>query len=308
MIAVQFKILPTEEFHMDRIISYFITKTDENNIILDFLRKNGFSRHILNSMKTDKRAILLNGYPAGGKTPLKSGDRLQIRIPETASGESILPVDMPLTVLYEDQDILILSKPSGMPVHPSLGNYENTLANGVISYLRKKGENCPFRCINRLDRDTSGGLIVAKNPLSASILSLEMKNRKIRRTYLAIVKGITPLRGTISAPIGRVSSSLMERHVDFDNGDPAVTHYERLAVKNQHSLLEIRLETGRTHQIRVHMGYLGYPLPADYLYCPDYSRFSRQPLHSFQLDFSHPLSGRPMCITASVPEDISLHF
>lgn len=293
---------------MDRTVIYQISGQKEGLAVLEYLRKNGFSRHILSAMKTDKNAILLNGLHAGGRAPLREGDLLRIHVPETESGENIVPVPMKLSILYEDQDILVVSKPADMPVHPSFGNYENTLANGVAAYFQEKGLLCPFRCINRLDRDTSGALILAKNPLSASILSAQMKNRLIRRTYLAVVKGITPEKGTVSAPISRVSASVIKRQVDFSEGDPAVTHFERLAVSHEHSLLEIRLETGRTHQIRVHMGYLGYPLPADYLYCPDYSRFSRQPLHSFQLTFTRPVTGAPLCVTAPVPSDIWERF
>ena len=293
---------------MDRTVIYQISGQEEGLAVLEYLRKNGFSRHILSAMKTDKNAILLNGLHAGGRAPLREGDLLRIHVPETESGENIVPVPMKLSILYEDQDILVVSKPADMPVHPSFGNYENTLANGVAAYFQEKGLLCPFRCINRLDRDTSGALILAKNPHSASILSAQMKNRLIRRTYLAVVKGITPEKGTVSAPISRVSASVIKRQVDFSAGDPAVTHFERLAVSHEHSLLEIRLETGRTHQIRVHMGYLGYPLPADYLYCPDYSRFSRQPLHSFQLTFTRPVTGAPLCVTAPVPSDIWERF
>ena len=293
---------------MDRTVIYQISGQEEGLAVLEYLRKNGFSRHILSAMKTDKNAILLNGLHAGGRAPLREGNLLRIHVPETESGENIVPVPMKLSILYEDQDILVVSKPADMPVHPSFGNYENTLANGVAAYFQEKGLLCPFRCINRLDRDTSGALILAKNPLSASILSAQMKNRLIRRTYLAVVKGITPEKGTVSAPISRVSASVIKRQVDFSEGDPAVTHFERLAVSHEHSLLEIRLETGRTHQIRVHMGYLGYPLPADYLYCPDYSRFSRQPLHSFQLTFTRPVTGAPLCVTAPVPSDIWERF
>lgn len=293
---------------MDRTVTYQISEQEEGLTVLEYLRRNGFSRHILSAMKTDKDAILLNGLHAGGRTLLREGDLLQIHVPETESGENIVPVPIRLSILYEDQDMLVVNKPADMPVHPSYGNYENTLANGVSAYFQAKGINCPFRCINRLDRDTSGALILAKNALSASILSSQMKNRLIRRTYLAVVKGIAPEKGTISAPISRVSSSVIMRQVDFAEGDPAVTHFERLAVSHDHSLLEIHLETGRTHQIRVHMGYLGYPLPADYLYCPDYSRFSRQPLHSFQLVFSRPVTGGSLCITAPVPADIAEKF
>ena len=293
---------------MDRTVTYQISEQEEGLTVLEYLRKNGFSRHILSAMKTDKDAILLNGLHAGGRTLLREGDLLRIHVPETESGENIVPVPIRLSILYEDQDMLVVNKPADMPVHPSYGNYENTLANGVSAYFQAKGINCPFRCINRLDRDTSGALILAKNALSASILSAQMKNRLIRRTYLAVVKGIAPEKGTISAPISRVSSSVIMRQVDFAEGDPAVTHFERLAVSHDHSLLEIHLETGRTHQIRVHMGYLGYPLPADYLYYPDYSRFSRQPLHSFQLVFSRPVTGGSLCITAPVPADIAEKF
>ena len=293
---------------MDRTVTYQISEQEEGLTVLEYLRKNGFSRHILSTMKTDKDAILLNGLHAGGRTLLREGDLLRIHVPETESGENIVPVPIRLSILYEDQDMLVVNKPADMPVHPSYGNYENTLANGVSAYFQTKGINCPFRCINRLDRDTSGALILAKNALSASILSAQMKNRLIRRTYLAVVKGIAPEKGTISAPISRVSSSVIMRQVDFAEGDPAVTHFERLAVSHDHSLLEIHLETGRTHQIRVHMGYLGYPLPADYLYYPDYSRFSRQPLHSFQLIFSRPVTGGSLCITAPVPADIAEKF
>lgn len=293
---------------MDRTVTYQISEQEEGLTVLEYLRRNGFSRHILSAMKTDKDAILLNGLHAGGRTLLREGDLLRIHVPETESGENIVPVPIRLSILYEDQDMLVVNKPADMPVHPSYGNYENTLANGVSAYFQAKGINCPFRCINRLDRDTSGALILAKNALSASILSSQMKNRLIRRTYLAVVKGIAPEKGTISAPISRVSSSVIMRQVDFAEGDPAVTHFERLAVSHDHSLLEIHLETGRTHQIRVHMGYLGYPLPADYLYYPDYSRFSRQPLHSFQLIFSRPVTGGSLCITAPVPADIAEKF
>lgn len=293
---------------MDRTVTYQISEQEEGLTVLEYLRRNGFSRHILSAMKTDKDAILLNGLHAGGRTLLREGDLLRIHVPETESGENIVPVPMRLSILYEDQDMLVVNKPADMPVHPSYGNYENTLANGVSAYFQTKGINCPFRCINRLDRDTSGALILAKNALSASILSAQMKKRLIRRTYLAVVKGIAPEKGTVSAPISRVSSSVIKRQVDFAEGDPAVTHFERLAVSHDHSLLEIHLETGRTHQIRVHMGYLGYPLPADYLYYPDYSRFSRQPLHSFQLIFSRPVTGGSLCITAPVPADIAEKF
>ena len=293
---------------MDRIFHYQITENERGTTVLDFLRKKGFSRHILSSMKADKEALTRNGQRIGGREQLLAGDHFRVRLLETVDSDGIIPVSMPLSILYEDEDILVINKPADMPVHPSIGNYTNTLANGVAAYLDAKDEHSPFRCINRLDRDTSGTLILAKNAFSAAVLSTQMRNRQIRRTYLAVVEGITPPNGTISAPISRVDDSVIERHVDFLRGEPAVTHYERLEVKNEHSLLEIHLETGRTHQIRVHMGYIGHPLPADYLYHPVYDCFKRQPLHSLQLEFRHPVTDKPMCLLAPVSEDMCNAF
>lgn len=293
---------------MDRIFHYQITENERGTTVLDFLRKKGFSRHILSSMKADKEALTRNGQRIGGREQLLAGDHFRVRLLETVDSDGIVPVSMPLSILYEDEDILVINKPADMPVHPSIGNYTNTLANGVAAYLDAKDEHSPFRCINRLDRDTSGALILAKNAFSAAVLSTQMRNRQIRRTYLAVVEGITPPNGTISAPISRVDDSVIERHVDFLHGEPAVTHYERLEVKNEHSLLEIHLETGRTHQIRVHMGYIGHPLPADYLYHPVYDCFKRQPLHSLQLEFRHPVTDKSMCLLAPVPEDMCNAF
>ena len=293
---------------MDRIFHYQITENERGTTVLDFLRKKGFSRHILSSMKADKEALTRNGQRIGGREQLLAGDHFRVRLLETVDSDGIVPVSMPLSILYEDEDILVINKPADMPVHPSIGNYTNTLANGVAAYLDAKDEHSPFRCINRLDRDTSGALILAKNAFSAAVLSTQMRNRQIRRTYLAVVEGITPPNGTISAPISRVDDSVIERHVDFLRGEPAVTHYERLEVKNEHSLLEIHLETGRTHQIRVHMGYIGHPLPADYLYHPEYDCFKRQPLHSLQLEFRHPVTDKSMCLLAPIPEDMCNAF
>jgi len=293
---------------MDRIFHYQITENEQGTTVLDFLRKKGFSRHILSSMKADKEALTRNGQRIGGREQLLAGDHFRVRLLETVDSDGIVPVSMPLSILYEDEDLMVIDKPANMPVHPSIGNYTNTLANGVAAYLDAKDEHSPFRCINRLDRDTSGALILAKNAFSAAVLSTQMRNRQIRRTYLAVVEGITPPNGTISAPISRVDDSVIERHVDFLRGEPAVTHYERLEVKNEHSLLEIHLETGRTHQIRVHMGYIGHPLPADYLYHPVYDCFKRQPLHSLQLEFRHPVTDKPMCLLAPVSEDMCNAF
>lgn len=294
---------------MQRIIEYIISTDASPVTVLEFLKREGFSRHILSSMKNSSgNCIVLNGERGFGRSVLKEGDHLVVTVPEMESGENIIRTEMELAVLYEDEDLLVINKPAGMPVHPSMGNYENTLANGIAWYFSQKGEDFVYRCINRLDRDTTGALILAKNPLSAAVLSVQMKKRQIRRTYLALVDGVLPESGVVDAPIARMEGSVITREVNFETGESAVTHYERLAVGRDYSLAELHLETGRTHQIRVHMKYLGHPLPGDYLYNPDYRRIQRQPLHSFQLEFSHPITKEPMLFTAPVPEDFLAAF
>lgn len=289
---------------MDRILTYTIQPEQEGMQLLDFLRNKGFSRGILSSMKADKNAIQLNGERGFGKSVLQVGDSLHIHIPEADNTENILPVRMDLSILYEDEDILVINKAADMPVHPSIGNYDNTLANGVTWYFKEKGQHFVYRCINRLDRDTTGALILAKNPYSAAVLSAQMKQRQIRRTYLAIVQGIAPEQGTIDAPIGRAADSTIERQVDFANGESAVTHYERLATYHSYSLIELHLETGRTHQIRVHMKHTGHPLLGDFLYHPEDHSISRQALHCASLTFTHPITGETLTINAKLPEDM----
>lgn len=293
---------------MERILHYTITNQEEGKEILSFLREKGFSKNILSSMKTISDAILLNGEKAFGKTRVKEGDFLRICIPETETSPHIVPSEIPLSILYEDEDILIVNKPANTPIHPSQGNYENTLANAAAWYFQQKDQPFVYRCINRLDRDTTGALILAKNALSAALLGNQMQKRQIRRTYLALAEGVTPKSGTICAPIAREQDSVITRTVDFENGEKAVTHFERLGFSNDLSLLELHLETGRTHQIRVHLKYLGFPIPGDYLYNPHYEKISRQALHSYQLDFSHPITGQPLTFTAPVPEDFVLAF
>lgn len=292
---------------MGRILNFQIAvkeSSDTETTVISYLRQFGFSRHLLTSMKADACALRINGVPVRGNALLHPGDLLQVCIPTEQISEKILPVPMDLKILYEDADVLVVNKEADMPVHPSAGNYENTLANGVSDYFSQKGEPFIFRCINRLDRDTTGALILAKNQLSAGILSAQMKRREIRRTYLALVEGELPEKGTVCAPVRRVEGSTIERCVDLEQGEKAITHYERLDYRGGLSLAELHLETGRTHQIRVHMKYIGHPLPGDFLYHPVYDRIKRQPLHSFQLEFVHPVSKKPMLFTAPVPSDM----
>jgi 23S rRNA pseudouridine1911/1915/1917 synthase len=239
---------------------------------------------------------------------LQPGDTLTVHINETGTSENIPPVNLPLDIIYEDEDLIVINKPAGMPIHPSMNNYENSLGNALAYYFTKQNKAFVFRCINRLDKDTSGLTVIAKHIVSAGILSAMVASKsssQFIREYLAISRGVvTPVSGIIDAPISRKEGSVLERQVDFEKGEHAVTHYHVLETKNGHSLLSLQLETGRTHQIRVHMKHLGYPLIGDYLYNPDTEFISRQALHSYRLAFIHPITHQPLEFTAPLPADM----
>ena len=294
---------------MDRTINYQITEEADGLRIEQFLRHQGYSYQNITQLKKMPESILRNGVWEYMRSPLATGDLLTVHIQENESSPNIPPVELPLSIIYEDEDILVVNKPAGMPIHPSLNNYENSLANGLMWYYTQQGKPFIFRCTNRLDRDTSGLTIVAKHYVSAGILSAMIANKAtsgITREYLAIVKGsVLPSEGMITAPLGRKEGSIIERCVDFEKGESAVTHYRVLDEKNGHSLVSLILETGRTHQIRIHMKYLGYPLIGDYLYNPDMEQIQRQALHAWKLSFVHPITGEKMQFTAPLPEDMA---
>lgn len=285
---------------MKRILTY---QTGEcgGMQIADYLRARGYSHRVLTHLKHTPAGIQRNGGPAKLYEKLNAGDVLTVSIVEEASSAHIAPVPMRFTIVYEDEDLLVIDKPADMPIHPSVNNYDNTLANGLAFYYRERGQAFVYRCITRLDRDTSGLLLIAKHMLSAAILSELGKQRGIRREYLAIAAGRVPDEGTIDAPIARKEGSVLERCVDFARGERAVTHYRRIDFENGYSLVRLRLETGRTHQIRVHMKYLGYPLIGDFLYNPDYRVMRRQALHSCSLSFLHPITGEQMEFASQPP-------
>lgn len=294
---------------MNRTITYSITANQQNMTIQQFLKMQGYSRQNIVALKKLPESILVNGRWEYVSYRLQEGEELTIVMAEDSSSAKIVPINLPLTIVYEDEDILILNKPANMPIHPSLNNYENTLANAVAYYYEQQNKPFIFRCVNRLDRDTTGLTILAKNMLSAGILSEMISKREIQREYLAIADGIgiTPKSGTINAPIARMDGSTIERCVDFENGERAVTHYEVLqeSIENNLSLINLWLETGRTHQIRVHMKHLGYPLIGDFLYHPENTKISRQALHAHRLTFLHPITKEPLCFTAPLPEDMA---
>lgn len=293
---------------MQRIFTYTIPQLNSPISVKAFLKHQGYSGRSMIVLKSQPESVLVNGNPVFMTHLMQSGDTLEIRLSEEESSEHIDPVELPLDILYEDEDLMVVNKTAGMPIHPSQNNRDNSLGNALAWYFARQNRPFVFRCINRLDRDTSGLTIIAKHVVSAGILSAMVAAKGeggIRREYLAIASGnVTPTGGTIDAPLGRKDGSIIERCVDFEKGESAVTHYRVLHTKNGHSLLSLLLETGRTHQIRVHMKYLGFPLIGDYLYNPDMSHMSRQALHAYKLDFHHPITGEPMSFTAPLPEDM----
>ena len=287
---------------MEREILYIID--GEYKDIQDYLKAKGYSASNITTLKKYENGIMLNGVWAYMNQKPAVNDRLLVRVCENKKSENIVPVDIKLDVRYEDEDIIVINKGSDMPIHPSLNNYENSLANALMHYYN--GENFVFRCINRLDKDTTGLTIVAKHFLSAGILNIAMQNRQIKRVYNAIVKddGRLPDVDTIDLPIAREDDTLIKRKVSL-NGQRAVTHFKVLKKFEKYSLIELRLETGRTHQIRVHMSHIGAPLVGDYLYNEnDYGKNSVRPLlHSKSLEFIHPITGERMYLECDLPVD-----
>lgn len=291
---------------MNRNIDYIIDEDSAGLRVEQFLRRKRYSGQNLSEIKRMPKSILVNGVHYYMRQELSTGDHLQVRICETKNSEKIPPTNLPLDIIYEDEDLLVLNKPAGMPIHPSLNNYTNSIANALAYYFQSQGKPFIFRCCNRLDRDTSGLTIVSKHLVNGSILSDMTKYREVHREYLAIARGsVTPSEGTIQAPLGRKEGTIIERTVDWEHGEDAVTHYKVVKEANGHSLVSLLLETGRTHQIRIHMKYLGYPLIGDYLYNPDMEYMTRQALHSHHMEFTHPITGEHMSFTAPLPEDMA---
>ena len=246
---------------MERIA--FIVKDILGNMkISDYMKsKLGFSSSLITKVKYG--GVSLNGETVTMRATVRTGDEIQVAFPKEES-ENIEPINIPFDILYEDENILAVNKPKDMPTHPSRGNNLPTLANAVVAYM---GENFVFRAINRLDRGTSGIVIIAKNSYSAARLGKAMKERKINKTYIAKISGVPNLKeGRINAPIAREKEGEIKRVVRED-GKQAITDYKVTSITSDgNSICEVKLHTGRTHQIRVHMAYIGHPLVGDFLY------------------------------------------
>jgi len=264
----------------------------------------GLSVSLIRRLKSTEDGMLLNGRPVHLDTCVNKGDVLCVTVYDNNSGY-IIPIALELDILYEDDDVILINKPSGMPSHPSLNHREDTLANGLMYYFR----NRPFtvRIITRLDRETSGVVLVAKNPVSAQKLSDEMCEKNIHKTYIASINGkLIQKRGTISAPVSRKENSAILRCVS-NKGKEAITEYEVLKELNGLSLIKLHPKTGRTHQLRVHMSYMGTPIYGDDLYgAPQKNERTR--LHCYEISFVHPMRGEMITVSAPVPYDITQLF
>lgn len=291
---------------MERILNYKVSENDAGKTIEVFLKEKGCSHAVLVQLKKTQNGITRNDTWAYTNEKLCKDDELSIRLIEHENSINIEPVNIKLDIVYEDEDIIVINKPSGMPVHPSMGNHTNTLANALMYYYKNQNKDFVFRCVNRLDKDTTGLTMIAKNSLSAAVLSNAVAKKQLQRQYTAICceKIDSPL--TIDCPIARLNGSTIERCVDYENGERAVTHCFPLKYNPQMdlSLISLVLETGRTHQIRVHMKYIGHPLIGDFLYNPDYRYIQRQSLHSACLEFIHPVTQKKMTLHAPLPPDM----
>lgn len=216
-----------------------------------------------------------------------------------------MPVPGPLDIVYEDVDLIVLNKAPGVSVHPGPGHYDDTVGNFLLAYYDSKGEEGDFHPVHRLDRGTSGLMVVAKHPHAQERLRLQLHTRGFSRIYLAVCEGIpVPAAGLIDAPLGAKDDSLVAQQVRPD-GKVARTRYETLEITPNRALLRLELETGRTHQIRVHMAHIGHPLTGDFLYGIERPELiSRPALHSAQLSFCHPISGVQQSFSCPLPRDM----
>ena len=263
------------------------------------------SDRLLLKLKTNNK-IFLNGNKANVKVPVNSNDIIEIWLDIDEDNTNIIPTKMKLKILFEDEALLILNKPAGYPVHPSMLHFEDSISNGVKYYFDSIGLHKKIRPVNRLDKDTSGIVIFAKNEYIQECLVRQMKNNTFVKEYIAICEGVLPQKaGVINEPIARKENSIIERCVN-NSGDKAITHYEVIKTNGKLSVVHLKLETGRTHQIRVHLAHIGNPILGDTLYGKASNLINRQALHSNKVTFIHPITHEKLELEAPLFEDMFL--
>ena len=267
---------------------------------------SGLSRSYIQKCIGEGKA-LVNGTPRKANYRLRVDDEVSFSVPEAVEPE-ITAEEIPLNILYEDEDVLVVDKPKGMVVHPAPGHYSGTLVNAVLYHCKGQlsGINGILRpgIVHRIDRDTTGSLIICKNDLAHQTIAAQLKAHSLNRSYRAIVHGVVAEEeGTVDAPIGRDEKERKRMAVNQKNGRPAITHYRVLERFREYTYIECRLETGRTHQIRVHMTSIGHPLLGDEVYGTRKTPFhlEGQTLHAYMLGFQHPASGEYVEVTAPLP-------
>jgi len=283
---------------------YTVTENDEIITIKTILKaKMGISTRLLRKLK-DTDGVFLNGKPVKLYEKARAGDQVLLAMPEENSGFE--PEEIPIDVLYEDRDLLAVNKQPGFVVHPTKGHVSNTMANGIMNYMIHSGENYKIRFINRLDMNTSGILLIGKNSHCQDDFARQAKEERVVKSYIAFVQGKPEEEeGVIDLPIGKPVEEEIRRQV-IPEGYPSVTRYKLLrSFAGNYSMLSVTIETGRTHQIRVHMAHIGHPIIGDSLYGKEEEDLiSRQALHAYRLEFDHPITKERLVVTAPLPQDM----
>ncbi len=291
---------------MEQVISITITQVNANTTVYHYLKMEQLSSTFIRQLKREGR-IRINHLPVRVDELLQSGDLLELVLPQEST-EQLDAQQIAFAILYEDEHILVVDKPAGIAVHPTFNYASGTLANGIVHYWNSLGKKHRFRAINRLDKDTSGIVLIALNLYAYNRLSIQQQTKQLVKKYIAYVHGkLIDDQGNIDLPIGRKDHSIIEREVRSD-GQQAITQYKVIEQIDSISALEIQLITGRTHQIRVHMSHIGHPLLGDDLYGGQRDLILRQALHAHHLTFMHPLTGTRMTIEAPIPSDMTQVF
>lgn len=289
-----------------RTLTYKIESEFDGAKVRDVLTKRFLiSGGLCSKLKRRKNGILVNGFPSYVIVPVHTGDLVSVIVSDFIKDPHIQPISYPIDIIYEDEDLLVINKPAGLAVHPSRDPKEATLENALAYYLGPDENPHP---VSRLDKDTTGLIMIAKSGWAHSVMKTVQHAEQMQKNYLAIVKGCPSQKsGIIDAPIGLLEGSKYQ-HVVRDDGLPSVSEYQVISTLNDLSLVLLTLHTGRTHQLRVHMAYMGCPLLGDWLYGVRDSRISRPALHSYYLSFTHPLTNRVIDLSAPYPEDMKQVF
>lgn len=265
---------------------------------------HSFSRRLITAIKFNGGQILVNGLTKTVRYPLEMGDVLTIVFPPELIGDNLVPEELPIHIMYEDDDVIVLNKMAGMATMPAMNFTSGTVANGLLFYYQKNNIPYTIHVVTRLDRDTSGLMLIAKHRYAHSLLAKSHQQGKIHRSYKAIVEGYLESKvGEINARIARKENSIIERTVS-EMGKEAITYYEVVSEYKQTSLVDIVLGTGRTHQIRVHFAHINHPLIGDHLYGKRHCQMNRHALHCEELRFEHPLTKRMITLHQPIPDDM----